>query len=75
MSYSPGRDLRKTFYAGQFPLTSKERIFLSEVSPAASAEREKAAFFDLAGELVRTSDGEELNRFKEELAQMTFGEP
>jgi hypothetical protein len=38
-------------------------------------EREKAAFFDLADRLARTSDHAEQKRLKEELARMTFGEP
>jgi len=36
-------------------------------------EREKAAFFELAEQLVRTSNRAERQRLKEELARMTFG--
>jgi hypothetical protein len=37
-------------------------------------EHEKKRFFDLADRLARSTDGKELQRLKEELALLTFGE-
>jgi hypothetical protein len=44
-------------------------------TPASATQREKAAFFDVADRLARTTDRAEQERLKEELARTTFGEP
>jgi hypothetical protein len=56
--------------------TSANRVIVDLIESGLDAkEREKAAFFDLADRLVRTSDRAEQKSLKEELARMTFGEP
>jgi hypothetical protein len=56
--------------------TSANRVIVELIeSGLAAKEREKAAFFDLADRLVRSSDRAEQKSLKEELARMTFGEP
>jgi predicted DNA-binding protein len=56
--------------------TSANRVIIELIESGLEAkEREKAAFFDLADRLVRSSDRAEQKTLKEELARMTFGEP
>lgn len=56
--------------------TSANRVLVDLIESGLDAkEREKAAFFELAERLARTSDRAEQKRLKEELARMTFGEP
>ncbi len=55
--------------------TSANRIIVDLIESGLEAkEREKVAFFDLADRLAHSSDREEQERLKEELARMTFGE-
>jgi hypothetical protein len=55
--------------------TSANRVIVDLIEEGLEAkEREKAAFFDLADQLGRTSNRAEQKRLKEELARMTFGE-
>jgi hypothetical protein len=56
--------------------TSANRVIVDLIeSGLAAKEREKVAFFELAGQLAHTSDRAEQKRLKEELARMTFGGP
>ncbi len=56
--------------------TSANRVIVDLIESGLEAkEREKIAFFELADQLVHTSDRAEQERLKQELARMTFGEP
>lgn len=55
--------------------TSANRIIVDLIESGLEAkEKEKAAFFDLADQLAKSTDRAERTRLKEELARMTFGE-
>jgi len=55
---------------------SANRVLVDLIESGLDAkEREKAAFFELADRLAKTSDRAEQKRLKAELARLTFGEP
>jgi metal-responsive CopG/Arc/MetJ family transcriptional regulator len=55
--------------------TSASRIIVDLIESGLEArEQEKKRFFALADQLVRSSDPNEQQRLKRELAEMTFGE-
>ncbi len=55
--------------------TSANRVIVALIkSGLETKDQEKAAFFDLAERLVRTSDQRKQKRLKEELMRTTFGE-
>jgi hypothetical protein len=54
---------------------SANRIIVDLIESGIEArERERKRFFELADRLARSSNAEEQNRLKAELARMTFGE-
>ena len=54
---------------------SANRVIVDLIESGLEAkEREKIAFFDLADRLAHSSDREEQQQLKEELARMTFGD-
>jgi predicted DNA-binding protein len=54
---------------------SANRIIVDLIESGIEArERDRKRFFELADRLARSSDAEEQNRLKAELARMTFGE-
>jgi len=56
--------------------TSANRVIVDLIESGLEArDREKIAFFELAGRLADTTDHAEQERLKGELARLTFGEP
>jgi predicted transcriptional regulator len=55
--------------------TSANRVLVSLIETGLEArDREQARFFELADRLAHASDGIEVQKLKEELAHMTFGD-
>lgn len=55
--------------------TSANRVFVELIETGLqSKEREKRRFFELTDQLITSTDPNERERIKEELARLTFGE-
>lgn len=70
----PGRLARRVRHLAKVRKTSASRVLLDLIETGLAAkESEKKRFFALAARLTETSDPEEQQVLKEELARMTFG--
>ena len=55
--------------------TSANRVLVELIETGLEARKdEKRRFFELADQLTHSTDSNEINRIKEELARITFGE-
>jgi predicted DNA-binding protein len=71
----PARVARRVKSLAKTTNTSANRIIVDLIESGIQArEQERRLFFALADRLARSSDAEEQQRLKEELARMTFGE-
>jgi predicted DNA-binding protein len=71
----PPRVARRVKALARTKKTSANRVVVDLIEAGLEGqEQEKKRFFDLADQLVRSSNPEEEKRLKEELARMTFGE-
>ena len=71
----PARVARRVKSLAKTTNTSANRIIVDLIESGIQArEQERKHFFALADRLARSSDAEEQQRLKEELARMTFGE-
>jgi len=71
----PARVARRVKSLAKTTNTSANRIIVDLIESGIQArEQERKLFFALADRLARSSDAEEQQRLKEELARMTFGE-
>ena len=71
----PARVARRVKSLAKTTNTSANRIIVDLIESGIQArEQERKLFFALADRLARSSDAEEQQRLKEDLARMTFGE-
>jgi predicted DNA-binding protein len=71
----PARLARRVRTLAKNRKTSTNRVLVELIETGIeSKEEEKSRFYDLADQLITTSDPTERERIKETLARMTFGE-
>jgi predicted DNA-binding protein len=71
----PPRVARRLKALARTKKTSTNRVVVDLIEAGLEAQaREKKRFFDLADRLSRSSDPDEQERLKDDLARMTFGE-
>jgi hypothetical protein len=71
----PGRIAKRVRALAKTRNTSANRVLVDLIEAGLeSKEAEKERFFALAGRLTETTDPDERQRLKQELARMTFGD-
>lgn len=71
----PARIARQVKSLAKSGNTSANRVIVDLIESGIEArEQERKHFFDLTDRLARSSDAQEHERLKEELARLTFGE-